>query len=95
MTAEEKNAYELKLAEEKNAYELELVQLKSKFIKIGVTKMPMEYVLDHLPKNLNQKEAIKWRDVASNVWNGRSTAYKKYLPIFERVYNELLDTEVV
>ena len=82
-------------AEQKNEYELRLVQLKARFIKIGVKKMPMEYVLDHLPNKLNQKQAIKWRDVASNVWNGRSTEYSKYLPIFEAVYNELLDTEIV
>lgn len=80
--------------EEKNRYELQLVQLKAKFIKVGVYKMPTSTILSFMPSNLRGAKAVKWANVASNVWNGRSSQYSVYLPVFEKAYNRLKDTEI-
>jgi len=81
--------------QEKNQHELKLVQLKAKFIKIGVYKMPTEIILTFMPKSLKGANAVKWARVASNVWNGRSAKYTTYLPIFEKAFNTLEDTEII
>lgn len=80
---------------EKNAYELKLVKLKAEFIKIGIVKMPMDTILGFMPKRLTGVKSIKWANIASNVWNGRSTKYDLYLPIFEKAYEVLKDTEQI
>lgn len=82
-------------AKEKNAYELKLVQLKSKFIEIGVLKMPSKTISELMPKSVKRNDIIAWNRVASNVWNGRSTEYVKYLPIFKKAYNLLKDNETI
>lgn len=80
---------------ERNANELKLVKLKYEFIKIGIFKMPTNTILELMPDNLKGVDAVKWSNVASNVWNGRSTQYKAYLPVFENALEILKDTEIV
>lgn len=81
--------------EEKNAYQLQLIQLQSKFIAIGVVRMPTETILSFMPSNLRGVKAVKWANKASNVWNGRSMDFETYLPIFEKAYEALKETEKI
>jgi len=80
-------------AQTKNKYQQSLVELQANFIALGITKMPVKEINHYMPK-LKPNEVIEWSKKSSAVWHFRSTEFATYLPIFQKVYNDIVNIEV-
>jgi len=71
-----------------NENQKKLVDLKGKFIALGVVKMPVREIEANMP-DMPANEVSNWCKTAKAVWHFRSTEFETYLPIFEKVYEQI------
>ncbi len=79
-------------AHKKNENQKKLVNLQADFLKIGVSKMPFLEVKEKMPKDT--EDPVKWCTHSKDVWHFRRNDFDTYLPIFQEVYNDLVNIEV-